>query len=105
MSYFADMIGEITMGIANVAGICRYHEEPDGMDPVCYYDFLVNEAEGQGRAARDALKRIFTAHIDAGLGWVDGQTEVCQRVVDEMLEVGMVDDPDWVLQLVCEVHD
>ena len=105
MSYFKDILGDIVMGVSDVAGICHYHEEPEGVDPVDYYDELICGENCGGRAVRDALKRIFTTTLDAGLGWSDGQAEICDRVVGDMLEVEMVEDEDWVLQLVCEVHD
>lgn len=47
MSYFADVFGDITDGIARIADLCGYHEEPDDADAYDYYGSLICDADDQ----------------------------------------------------------
>lgn len=106
MGYFKDTLIEVIEGIADVAEVCNYHEEPDGVDTFDYYSELICGDGGGWRVVRDALERIFVAYCDAaGCGWVDSQAEICRRVVGDMRRAGMIEGEDEVLRLVCEVHD
>lgn len=105
MSYFADVMGEIVDDIAAIAEICGYHEEPDDMDAWDYYASLVYDAEDQGWAVRDAVTRMVAVARNRGLGWVDGQAEICRRIVSDMTGIGLLNEPDPILEHACEYHD
>lgn len=105
MGYFKDILIQVIEGVADVAEVCDYHEEPDGVDTFDYYNELICGDGAQAAAVRDALERIFAAYCGAGFGWADGQAEICRRVVGDMRRAGMIESDDEVLRLVCEVHD
>ena len=105
MSYFSDMFIDITDGIARIADLCGYHEEPDDADAYDYYDSLICDAEDQGQAVRYAIARIMCAACFRGYGWVDGQAEICRRIVADMTDIGLLREPDPILEYACECHD
>lgn len=104
MSYFADVFGDITDGLAEVAELCGYHEEPDGTDAYDYYGSLICDAEDQGWAVRDAIARIVAVTRNRGFEWVDGQAEICRRIVADMTDIGLLREPDPLLKRACEDH-
>lgn len=105
MSYFADVFGDITDGIARIADLCGYHEEPDDTDACDYYGSLICDAEDQGQAVRYAIARIMCAACFRGYDWVDGQAEICRQIVADMTDVGLLrDETDRFLEYACEDH-
>lgn len=105
MGYFADMFGDITDGIAEVAELCGYHEGPDETDAYEYYGALICDAEDQGQAIRWAITRIMIAAVRHGYDWVDGQAEICRRIVADMTDVGLLDGKrSRLLEYACEDH-